>query len=205
MRALSVTIEIDPIIPADRISDFDGIVFDVRDPEAFTQNRVAGAVRVPIEVWESAAKTPATSLANVSFWAKEIGHLGIDGSRSIAVYDDGRMTEAARVWFVLTHFGASAQVIDGGWRALQSAPLSFETGAANKVVPTSFAARVAQGPVGLVERSELAARRNNDVRVLDARTADEFSGQDLRKNPVADTCPAQRIYLTQTFWAAMAD
>lgn len=59
----------------------------------------------------------------------------------------------------------------------------FETGATDKIVPTSFPARVAQGPVGLIERAELAARRDSDVHILDARTADEFSGRDLRKNP----------------------
>lgn len=177
-----MTLQIDPVIPAESLSSFDGIVLDVRDSEAFTQKRVAGAVRVPIEIWEGAAKDPPTTLANVAFWTREIGTLGIDGSRNIAVYDDGRMTEAARVWFLLAHFGADARIIDGGWRALQNTSLPFETGAADKVVPASFAARVAQGPVGLVERSELAARLGSDVRVLDARTAVEFSGKDLRKN-----------------------
>lgn len=177
-----VTLQTDPVIPAESLSRFDGIMLDVRDPEAFTQKRVAGAVRVPIEIWEGAAKNPPTTLANAAFWTQEIGTLGIDGSRNIAVYDDGRMTEAARVWFLLTHFGADARIIDGGWRALQNTSVPFETGAADKIVPASFAARVDQGPVGLVERSELAARLGSDVKVLDARTSAEFSGKDLRKN-----------------------
>jgi thiosulfate/3-mercaptopyruvate sulfurtransferase len=32
------------------------------------------------------------------------------------------MTEAARVWFILQHFGVPAAVLDGGWPALAAQP-----------------------------------------------------------------------------------
>jgi hypothetical protein len=51
--------------------------------------------------WEAAAKAPETSLANVAPLGSAIGALSISGEKPVLVYDDGRMTEAARVWFIL--------------------------------------------------------------------------------------------------------
>ncbi|MHB2205726.1 rhodanese-like domain-containing protein [Methylobacterium sp. CM6257] len=47
-------------------------------------------------------------------WRTLIGNPGADGRQPVAVYDDGRMTEAARAWFILQHSGVSAVVLDGG-------------------------------------------------------------------------------------------
>jgi hypothetical protein len=44
----------------------------------------------------------------------------VDGSVPAIVYDDGRMTEAARVWFILQYFGATALILNGGWPAIQN-------------------------------------------------------------------------------------
>jgi len=35
------------------------------------------------------------------------------------VIDDGRMTEAVRVWFILQYFGAEASILNGGWPAIR--------------------------------------------------------------------------------------
>ncbi len=54
-------------------------LLDVRDPTAFETGHPAKAVRVPIEVWEAAAKTGETSFENVGYWERAIGNLGVDG------------------------------------------------------------------------------------------------------------------------------
>src|SRR5581483_3002974 len=159
------------------------LVLDVRGETSFRKARLEVAVRVPIERWEAAARDPETSLSNVAFWEKEIGRLGIDGSRLILIHDDGRMTEAARVWFILQHFGAPARVVNGGWPALKDAFARWVTsGDPGPVSRRRFMARVGAHSVRLVEREDVRHSLDGAVRVLDARTAAEFVGDDLRGN-----------------------
>ncbi|RWL17916.1 MAG: rhodanese family protein [Mesorhizobium sp.] len=171
----------DPVIEPDELSLLAAFrLLDVRDAEAFQADHAASAVRVPVELWEAAAKTGETSFENISYWERAIAGLGVGGSVPAVVYDDGRMTEAARVWFILQYFGAEALIVNGGWPAIRErtellakAPEALEVAA--------FQARPGTGSVGLVDRSALKADLDG-VQLLDARTADEFAGTDLRRN-----------------------
>lgn len=66
-------------------------LLDVREPAAFEAGHPATAVRVPIEVWEAAAKAGETSFENVGYWERAIADLGVDGRIPAVAYDDGRM------------------------------------------------------------------------------------------------------------------
>jgi rhodanese-related sulfurtransferase len=113
-------VPIDPVIDSDALPSLGAFhLLDVREPVAFEAGHPAAAVRVPIEVWEAAAKAGETSFENVAYWERPIADLGIDGRIAAVVYDDGRMTEAARVWFVLQYFGAEAFILNGGLPAIQ--------------------------------------------------------------------------------------
>jgi thiosulfate/3-mercaptopyruvate sulfurtransferase len=164
---------------------------DVRDPQAFAEGHAPTALRVPIEQWEAAAKADATSLNNSSYWQDAIGALGIDNDTLSIVYDDGRMTEAARVWFVLQYFGAKALVLNGGWRSLAATVI-----ATTDVVPPSrdrrFMANPGSGAVGLIDRAALRASLGSGPDILDARSGAEFSGDDLRKNVRGGHLPGAR-------------
>jgi thiosulfate/3-mercaptopyruvate sulfurtransferase len=174
----------DPVIEPVDIVDFGpAAALDVRDQSMFSAGRLEGARRVPIERWEAAAREPTTSLANVSFWEAEIGALGVGNDMLTVVYDDGRMTEAARVWFILQHFGATVRIVNGGWPGLVAAiPDRIVTEPSVPVSPTPFKAQARPGTVGLVQRDQLRAEIGAGTRVFDARTPAEYSGQDLRKN-----------------------
>ncbi|RWB24645.1 MAG: hypothetical protein EOQ43_34265, partial [Mesorhizobium sp.] len=110
----------DPVIEPDELSLLAAFrLLDVRDAEAFQADHAASAVRVPVELWEAAAKTGETSFENISYWESAIADLGVTESVPAVVYDDGRMTEAARVWFILQYFGAEALIVNGGWPAIR--------------------------------------------------------------------------------------
>lgn len=101
----------DPVIePSDLATMRNAVLLDVRDPAAFNLAHAPSAVRVPIEHWEAAARADETSLGNVAYWETAINALGVDNTVLAVVYDDGRMTEAARVWFILQYFGAKAVI-----------------------------------------------------------------------------------------------
>ena len=101
--------------------------------------------------------------------------LGVDHSAIAVAYDDGRMTNAARVWFILQYFGAKAVILNGGWPVLSSA-----TGLPIAVKPSSggFRAVPGAGSVGLVDRETLKRQLDGDAHVFDTRTRAEFTGEE---------------------------
>lgn len=137
--------------------------------------RPEGMLSVPIEDWIARAKRCQSGLDDLAFWQRELDALGVGPDAVSVVLDDGRMTEAARVWFILQYFGLPATVLNGGNAALptvppqvsrSSAPLHLDPGA---------------GEVGLRHREGLKDELP-DVQIFDARTAAEFRGEDLKGN-----------------------
>lgn len=169
------------------------LVLDARGEGDYEQGHWPGAVHVPVSEWEAAAKQADTDLSENQHWRTLIGNLGVDGRRPVAVYDDGRMTEAARVWFILQHFGVSAAVLDGGWSALAAQPTFRSETEAVVPSPVTLGTTLGEhGPVGLVTREELRDQLGAGTQVFDARTAAEFAGEDLRKNARGGHLPGAR-------------
>lgn len=174
----------DPVIEVTGLGRFPKyVLLDVRDPSAFADEHARNAVRVPVEIWEASAKSSGASFDNIPYWEDAISQLGIDGLVPAIIYDDGRLTEAARVWFILQYFGAKAFILNGGWPAIRGLeglpPAQLREAGAETV---TFRARAGAGSVGLVDRQILKSQLGGDVRIFDARTKDEFAGDDLRRN-----------------------
>jgi len=179
---------IDPVIEPDALLGRQFRLLEAAAPEGVGRADIA---RVPLEVWEAAAKSGETPFENVAYWERAIAALGIDGSISAVVFDDGRLTEAARVWFILQYFGAEAFILNRGW------PTIKDREDVRGVIPSSgtasFKARPGSGSVGLVDRQTLKAELGEDVRIFDARTAGEFAGEDLRRNSRGGHLPGARL------------
>ena len=165
------------------------VILDARDADAYAAGHVAGAVRVDTVAWRPESLSAETSLEHDAHWYERIGALGISGRDPVVVYDDGRMTEAARVWFVLQHLGVpEVSVLNGGYPALQkliaegSIPVSR---APTPPDPTPFdPPRPMLAGVSLVDRHEVRRSvEQSEAQILDARTREEYTGLDLRRNP----------------------
>ncbi len=199
------------------------VVLDARDRTAYDAGHLEGALFLPLAEWEQLSLANDTGLSHEAAWRERIGALGIDGDDNVLVYDNGKMTQAARVWFILQHFGvARAAVIDGGYPLLEEAAAQNRvalTAAPSTRAPASFAPS-GRGAIGLVDRAamKLAVERG-EAQVLDVRSEAEFLGDDLRKNsrgghlPNAVSLPHTRLLdergrlrsideLTQLFRAA---
>ena len=165
------------------------ILLDVRESAAFEAAHCEGAVRVPVEIWEAAAKADETSLENVGYWASEIGKLGVAQDVLAVVYDDGRMTEAARVWFILQYFGARTAILNGGWPVIAKGTVLTPAALSEN---RDFKAHPGTGPVGLMDRAKLKAALQSKTRIFDARSAAEYAGDDLRRNQRGGHLPGAR-------------
>jgi len=164
------------------------IVLDVRDAAGYESGHIAGAIRVDPTAWKNESLAGDTGLDHDTFWHQRIGGLGVSGREPVVVYDDGRMTEAARLWFIFQHFGVGeVAVVNGGYRALApliesgKIPVSREI-TAPKAVTFQPASGIGE-PITLIERKRLLEKiRSRQAQIFDARTPAEFSGQDLRTN-----------------------
>lgn len=137
--------------------------------------RPDGMICVPIDTWIERAKETQSGFDDLVFWQREIEALGVGPDAMTVVLDDGRMTEAARVWFILQYFGLPVAVLNGGRPALDQIPAQVPP--REGLIPL----KPGSGKVGLKDRAGLNAELK-DVQIFDARSAAEFRGEDLKGN-----------------------
>ena len=162
---------------------------DARDQAMFEAGHAPGAVRVPVEEWDRAAKAADIGFNKTAYWDDALGALGIDPAVVAVAYDGGRMTDAARVWFILQYFGIKAVILNGGWPVL-SAATGLPAGAAP--AKGGFRAVPGAGSVGLVDRETLKRQLDGDAHVFDTRTRAEFTGEDMRNRTRGGHLPGAR-------------
>lgn len=113
----------DPFVDVAVLSSLGPIQYlDARDQSMFDAGHVPDALHVPVEEWDKAAKSADIGFDKTAYWDEALALLGLDRSAIAVAYDDGRMTNAARVWFSLQYFGAKAVVLNGGWRCFPRRP-----------------------------------------------------------------------------------
>ena len=180
----------DPFVDIAALSSLGPVHYlDARDRVTFDAGHAPGAVHVPVEEWDKAAKAADIGFAKTGYWDEALASLGVGPSAIAVAYDDGRMTNAARVWFILQYFGIKAVILNGGWPVLSSATgLPAGTGP----LTGGFRAAPGSGPVGLVDRDTLKGQLDGDAHVFDTRTRAEFTGEDMRNRTRAGHLPGAR-------------
>jgi len=180
----------DPFLDIAALSSLGPIRYlDARDQATFDAGHAPGAVRVPLEAWDAAAKASDTGFEKTAYWDDALGALGIDPSAVAVAYDGGRMTDAARVWFILQYFGLKCVIVNGGWAALAAAP-ALPAAAGPSAGPIQ--ATPVTGAVGLVNRETLKSQLDGAAHVFDSRTRAEFTGEDARGRARSGHLPGAR-------------
>ena len=180
----------DPFVDVSALTSLGPIQYlDARDQATFDAGHEPGAVHVPVEEWDKAAKAADIGFAHTAYWDEAFRSLGIDPSATAVACDDGRMTNAARVWFILQYFGLKAAILNGGWPVLSSA-----AGLPTAATPSrnGFRAVPGAGSVGLADRKTLKRQLDGDAHVFDTRTRAEFTGEDMRNRTRGGHLPGAR-------------
>jgi thiosulfate/3-mercaptopyruvate sulfurtransferase len=108
-----------------------------------------------------------------------MGRLGIGNRTRVIAYDERGGIYAARLWWILNHFGHSnVALLDGGWQKWTA-----EQRASTPDVPQVSAAtfRATPNPRWVATADDVkAAIGKKGVKLVDARTQAEIDGKDLR-------------------------
>jgi thiosulfate/3-mercaptopyruvate sulfurtransferase len=128
-------------------------------------------------------------LPEVEKIAAVFSRLGIDSGVQVVAYDDvGGALAAGRVWWLLRWLGhEQAALLDGGWQAWVRHGLSMR-GGYETCKPRVFIPHPRNELIVSTEEIE-KIRKDPEYRVLDARTAGRYRGENETIDPVAGHIP----------------
>jgi thiosulfate/3-mercaptopyruvate sulfurtransferase len=152
-------------------------VVDLR-PRGFDEGHIPNAVWLDNNDIRN-PKAPPTFLPTPQEFAALMGRLGISNTTRVIAYDERGGLYAARLWFILNHYGhGNVALLNGGWTKW-TADKRVTTTAASRPTAATFAVKA--GTVGVATADDVKAAINNRaVKLIDARTQGEIDGKDLR-------------------------
>ena len=198
MERLTTLIDVDGL--AARLHDPGCAVLDCRfdlarpawGREAWAAGHVPGAQHADLDRDLSAPAGPATGrhpLPTPEAFAARASAWGIDEGVQVIVYDQGNGMYAARAWWLFRWLGHRAvAVLDGGFAAWTAA--GRPVGTVPEVRPARrFVAHPDRSAT--VDAAFVVARLGDaaGMRLVDARGADRFAGQNETIDPVAGHVP----------------
>lgn len=160
------------------------IRLDCRARADYEAGHLPGAVHVDLQSWRRES-LDEERLDDAERWAARFAELGIGPDDRVIIYDDGNMTDASRVWFLLQFFGVSdAGIVNGGWPEIAALIVDGRLEVSTEPVtitkrPTAPADADRAPAAGLARREEVkkAVETRSSV-ILDVRTQCEYAGTD---------------------------
>ncbi len=127
-------------------------------------------------------------LPDVAALAAKLGAWGIDNTVQVVAYDQGNGVYASRAWWLLRWLGhLKVAVLDGGFAAWQEAGLTVTREPGARAPRTFFPAVAREAAVSTAEVQQALGRAG--MKLVDARGADRFAGENETIDPVAGHVP----------------
>jgi thiosulfate/3-mercaptopyruvate sulfurtransferase len=191
---------IDAAALAAQLDNPDWVVVDarfvLREPDqgeaAYRAGHIPGAVYAHLDcdlsgpvIKGQTGRHPLPAVADIT---RTLGQWGIDRATQVIVYDDSGGMTAGRLWWLLAWLGHdAAALLDGGWPAWLAAGYPTRAGVETRA-PRSFVPRLR--PALVATTDEIAARLGDpNLRLLDARAAERFRGENETLDPVGGHIP----------------
>lgn len=152
-------------------------IIDTRPQGDYAAGHIPGAVRVDAKSWQELGRK-AGGLHDAKAWGEKVGQLGISLDSQVVAYGSSA-PDTARIWWTLKYMGLrSVAILDGGWQVWIKEQRPTETSSPTIAVvhfePKFQADRLEE--IDPLKKSLLSGI----VTVVDARSADEFSGKEVR-------------------------
>jgi thiosulfate/3-mercaptopyruvate sulfurtransferase len=152
-------------------------IVDMRTKEKYAAGHIPGAVNLDTsQLKDPDDKLYAPTSQNFS---KLMSGAGISNETQVIAYDDNGGLGPARLWWVLDYYGhTNARIVNGGWNKWAKENRPTDT-AVPSVPATQFTAKLNPDTVCALDYVQSNAKRS-DVVIVDARTAGEYNGTDVR-------------------------
>jgi thiosulfate/3-mercaptopyruvate sulfurtransferase len=168
--------------------------YDLAEPararERYLEAHIPGAVFIDLDTDLSDLSIPAEvagrhPLPGAEQFAVAMGRAGVGDETLVVAYDEGMTGGAARLWWLLRHFGHDrVAVIDGGLQSWLGPLANGE----EEIEPAVFTPSERSGDTAGTD--ELLERLGEPgLLLLDARPADRFRGETLGHDPIAGHIP----------------
>jgi thiosulfate/3-mercaptopyruvate sulfurtransferase len=148
----------------------------------YRAGHIPGSVFFDIEAISDHSTDLPHMLPGTTQFSKALSELGISDSDTIVVYDSLGLFSAARVWWTFRLMGAkSVYILDGGLPKWKGEGRQIETGDVTRP-PKKFHAEMNVGAVAMLDEVRMALGEE-DVQVIDARSAERFAGKAPEPRP----------------------
>ena len=158
----------------------------------YLASHIAGAVYAHLDEDLSGLIIPGQTgrhpLPEVDALAQTLGKWGINNEMQVVAYDGGGGGIAARLWWLLRWLGHNAvAVLDGGWANWQQRGYPVRSGIETNA-PKTFTPRL-RPELTLDAEAVEKIRTDPTYRLVDARAADRYRGENETIDPVAGHIP----------------
>ena len=162
-------------------------IVDMR-PNGYLAGHIPGAVFLANAAIRD-TKNPPSFVPNAADFSALMRRLGISNKTRVIAYDERGGIYAARLWWILQYYGhPNVALLDGGWTKWSAEGRTVST-AEPAVTATDFVARPNSRWLATAD-DVLAAIKKGDAKIVDARTAGEIEGRDLRNIKRGGAIPA---------------
>jgi thiosulfate/3-mercaptopyruvate sulfurtransferase len=167
-----ISILIEPAQLQKQLNDKNLRILDVRSQDDYSKGHVPGAVRVDVGGWKNLAIAD-NGLHDAKSWAAQLGSLGITSKSHVVVYG-GRLTDTARIWWLLKYVGVkNASLLNGSWESWLESNRSAET-STPKIAATEFTPEFQADRLAEIDSVKKSLQSEN-VKVVDTRSDGEFA------------------------------
>ena len=155
-------------------------IVDCDPPDSFFRAHIPNSVNVGSNTFVKSASS-SLHVMDANEIEEFMSNLGIDSDTTVICYDGRNSLTATRFWWVLNYYGhTNSKVLNGGWVKWisENKPVSISP---NKVDKTKFVAKKDDSLIA--DHNRVLAAINSDTDVIwDARTIEEYNGQNSRGN-----------------------
>jgi len=157
----------------------DVLIVDLCKPETYARGHLPGAVHLDYASITSSRPPIGGLLPDDSALSRALSAIGLTPDRHVIAYDDEGGGKASRLLWTLDVLGHQHfSLLDGGCRAWTDAELPLQTDAVI-ATPSNFNAVI--GESACAGRDYILARLGSpDFALVDARTPEEYSGENRR-------------------------
>ncbi|MDG6778190.1 rhodanese-like domain-containing protein [Thiomicrorhabdus sp. zzn3] len=151
------------------------VILDTRSEQAYRDDHIPGARSFPVE-WTYQHKRVDGQLASPHKMQQLLRSAGLTADSQVVVYDDGKLVDAARTFWVLEVFGLKqVMVLDGGYAAWQKQGFAVEYHQAS-IEPSQYTVQINHKRLASKFTTQLAVL-NPFQTIVDARPYNAYIGE----------------------------